>query len=156
MFESYKSAHVIAKALLTKDGTKNNHIKFLAHILAFFALIGLAINKVKNYIIINRYKKKELIEKYEGIALADKSYGPRNESKYFVKEFIDFDDLKYVLGEVNDHEADLTKEGFNFLEEYYGINNLAEELYKGDWYQQEYNSTQKILEWFEHLRNKAD
>ncbi len=69
--------------------------------------------------------KKEVVNKYKskkvGITGSKIAGG-----HYLVEDFLDEDILLGFILDLVDHETDLTKDGFNFLKEYYGLENLAE------------------------------
>jgi len=69
-------------------------------------------------------EKKEIIKKYK-----DKTLGRANgeDSLYFyVEDFTDPEEAYLIFWQIWGHESDLTKEGFDFLKEYYGLEELAE------------------------------
>ncbi len=49
---------------------------------------------------------------------------------YYVKDFLDQEMLMYFICELVSHDTDLTKLGYQFLEEYYGLENLANTIDK--------------------------
>ncbi|MFA4814788.1 MAG: hypothetical protein WC924_04890 [Candidatus Gracilibacteria bacterium] len=75
-------------------------------------------------------RPKEIRIKYEDKILGQRAYGEAK--KFYVEDFLDKDILFNFIYEVESHEADLTEEGFSFLSDYYGIENLAKELYSKD------------------------
>lgn len=74
-------------------------------------------------------KSKTSIEKYRNKILARSNYSTAKPYDY-VKDFIDEENLLYILYEVNCTEATLTSEGLDFLKEYYGLEYVAELIKK--------------------------
>lgn len=67
--------------------------------------------------------KEEIIEKFKDKKLG--IIGFKEDSGFYLEDFLDRELLMDFIMEMIDHQTDLTKEGYNFLEEYYGIDNLA-------------------------------
>ncbi|MBI5793630.1 hypothetical protein HZA87_00890 [Candidatus Uhrbacteria bacterium] len=73
-------------------------------------------------------QNNKILEKYSNLILGDR-YDSKN---FFVDDFTDFEKLQSFIGKVESAEANFTKRGLEFLEEYYGIENLARMLYEDD------------------------
>lgn len=91
----------------------------------------------------------EVREKYKQIPLIYPAYVSRKKDYYSVEDFSSFGWLSHYLAEVNDREADLTKEGIRFFKEVYGFERIAKMLYDDGWYAEEFRSPQEILEWWQ-------
>ena len=72
--------------------------------------------------------KNEILNKYTNLVLGQISYGENR--VYTALELSNLEEAYLILGEVWSHEGNLTKNGFKFLEEYYGLNELADFLSK--------------------------
>lgn len=100
----------------------------------------------------NHKTQKQIIDKYAGRILAYTLYA-QGPGAYYIKDFINIDYLKYpVLGEISDHESDITSDGYNFLQEYYGFSKLASILHYMDWYSEEYNTAGDILTFLKNMQ----
>ena len=69
-----------------------------------------------------------IFDKYKNVILGRYSAGKIID--YFFDDFINIDTLTDFIGVVESSEADFTKKGLEFLEEYYGMENVARTLYK--------------------------
>lgn len=94
-------------------------------------------------------------EKYKQEALIVPNYDSRKKEYYSIDDLDSFDSIRYFLGEVNDHEADLTEQGINFFREAFGLENLAKMLYKNGWYSDEFKNSSEILEWLKWWEQEA-
>lgn len=97
------------------------------------------------------YTSQELKDKYKNqklIALAYKS----SKEFYTVDDLSNFEELRFGLGEVNDHDAYITKTGFEFFKEV-GISKISELLFSNQWYSDEFNSPEEIVEWFKSFND---
>lgn len=68
--------------------------------------------------------KKSIIKKFKNKILAHTCYKAAKQYNY-VDDFIDKDKLLYILYEIDCTETVLTKDGVNFLKEYYGLEHVA-------------------------------
>lgn len=95
---------------------------------------------------------KEIKQKYNQKPLIVPCYASRRQEFYSIDDLKEFYDLRYYLGEANDHEAYITEDGIEFIKEAFGMENLANLLYEEGWYKEEYESPEQILEflkWWE-------
>lgn len=70
-------------------------------------------------------KNKQIIEKYIGLVFGSGSAGS-NLGRCEVQHFLDLPILMRFLTELDDGEAMITKEGYDFLVEYYSLEKLSE------------------------------
>jgi hypothetical protein len=68
--------------------------------------------------------KKDLVKKYQNSKLAKTVYDKN--IFYEVENFLDTNELLYILYEVWESDAYLTPKGISFLEEYYGFNKIVD------------------------------
>ena len=99
----------------------------------------------------HRKQLAEVIQKYGNKPLVIRGYGT-DVQRYDASYLYDFSNLRYVLGEMHDHESDITSLGIEFLQETYGLEHLADILFKGDWYSAEFKSAKEIQVWLESLK----
>ncbi|MDP2690790.1 MAG: hypothetical protein Q8O95_00045 [bacterium] len=99
---------------------------------------------------------RSILSQFKGIPLAVKSYGPVEKNKYLIDDFLNFNRLSFILGEINDGETTLTRNGMVFLEQYYDLPNLAEKLFANKWYAEEYENAEAILKWLIWWKNAED
>lgn len=67
---------------------------------------------------------QEIINKYQG-----KLMGSRNSEikpNYYVEDFINAEELIEFIVSTYDHESSFTKTGFEFIENYYGLERVLE------------------------------
>lgn len=95
---------------------------------------------------------KETIEKYNGKKLGKAAY--KNGTIYGVLELASIDDAYLILREIWNHEGYLTKDGFNFLKEYYGLEYMAQLLSDMGGFD-ESKDKQSILEWLIELKTET-
>lgn len=69
--------------------------------------------------------KEKIIKKYSGQVLGYKNYKDRS---YNIDDFLDEAILMDLFDEIASCESSITKSGFSFLEEYYGIDLLTKML----------------------------
>lgn len=93
------------------------------------------------------YLTSKIRNKYKTKALIIPIYASAKKPHYSIEDLEEFDKLQFYLGEVNDHEADITETGIHFLEDTFGLRKLAELLYANQWYLDEYHSPEAINEW---------
>lgn len=65
-----------------------------------------------------------ILDKYHGQLLGTRSSNLK--SDYYTKDFIDQSQLIDFIVSTHDHEAVFTKKGFEFIEEYYGLDKVIE------------------------------
>ena len=91
--------------------------------------------------------KDGLYKKYKGKKLGYWESG--NKFDYYIDDFINKERLFNFFDKMNEHEMSLTKSGFNFLSEYYIIDELASEYMEAR-KAEDPNITQKtVKEWLE-------
>lgn len=93
--------------------------------------------------------KEQIIKDYESLELG-RGHTKLNLGPYFADDFLDQGKLVKFIEEYQDGEAYLTKEGYRFLLEYYGIEELASILSKLK-PEFPYGDKETVLEWFEHF-----
>lgn len=98
--------------------------------------------------------KEKIIEKYKGSVMAIRGFTIKG--NYYVEDLLEdkiFNSL--FFGELESRESDITAQGFNFLQEYYGFDKLAEMLYKDD---PDFpkDSVEGNIAWLYSLRGSAD
>ena len=93
-----------------------------------------------------------LEEKYANKILGVRNY-KHEQSEFFVKDFTDLDLLEPILNEMFTGESDISPAGKRFLEEYYGIGNLAELLFRRENIKEMGWSFPSIQEIEEHINN---
>lgn len=71
--------------------------------------------------------KNIIFNKYRGKLLG---VGTRSDDNYFLDDFLKADFLVQFIVNTYDHETTFTKDGFDFLEEYYGLDNIIEMVLK--------------------------
>lgn len=91
----------------------------------------------------------EVRKRYKQMPLIIPAYVSRKKDYYSIEDFRSFGWLRYYLSEVNDCEADFTKEGIEFFKEIYGFERLAKILYNNEWYAEEFKASREILEWLQ-------
>lgn len=96
--------------------------------------------------------KQDILKKYSQKDLGAINYGDNRE--YTTEELSDFNKLKYILAEVYDLESHLTADGLSFLKEYYGIENLSQELEKKDGVAGSLLDYESILGWFKTMEKE--
>lgn len=90
--------------------------------------------------------KQELRNKYKGKALIIPNY-TANKKFYSIEDFSDTEEAIAYLAEINDHEADFTEDGILLFKDMFGLENLADILFKKRWYEDEYKSANEIHDW---------
>lgn len=96
--------------------------------------------------------KKTIIEKFSKIILGQASY--KNNVQYKISELSNIDEAYLIMWEIWNHEGFLTKAGYNFIEEYYGLENFSEQLSnKGGF--DESKDKKSILEWLVGIKNET-
>lgn len=100
------------------------------------------------------YLTEKIREKFHGKSLIVPAYVSAKKPFYSVEDLERFDDIEYLLGEVNDHEADITEMGIQFFGEVFGLEKLAKLLYDSHWYADEYNSPEAIYDWLKWWDSK--
>lgn len=98
----------------------------------------------------------EIVRKYKGRTLIQPNYKSHKKNGYCVEDINGLDDLRYFLGEVNDHEADLTKIGIDFLKEVFGLKELADLLYQNHWYPEELENSEAIYTWLKWWESEVE
>lgn len=87
------------------------------------------------------------IDKHKNDIFAIENYGKNK--KIFIKDVLDKDKLLEVLYEIDCQEMSLSKEGLDFLSEYYGLdvvsNMILEEIKKGVDFK--YSREEQITAW---------
>ena len=68
--------------------------------------------------------KEKILSKYKDKTLAVESFGDNR--KKFVSDFANIDGVLYELQQLNTHELSLTDDGLRFLDEYYGLDKVAD------------------------------
>ena len=71
--------------------------------------------------------REEIVKKYNNTILGFNS-SIAYPKRYFVEEFLNKKQLVRFLSDLVDHETTITKSGFKFLEEYYGIDYIVDLL----------------------------
>ncbi len=89
--------------------------------------------------------KSKIEEKYKGKVLAFTLY-QSGSGPFYVKDFIDFDKLAYILDEIHTGESDITRDGIYFLKEYYSFDDLAKKLSDDNWYGYSIEEAKEFLE----------
>lgn len=75
-------------------------------------------------------KKEEIIKNFDGKVLGVCNY--KKDGQSYVDDFLDHNKLLDFLYELESGESTLTKTGFNFLEQYYSLDDIAEMLLSKD------------------------
>lgn len=97
----------------------------------------------------------KLKSRYLGKPIIVPVYQSRKKEYYSIDDIKDFAQLKYFLGEVNNHEAYITTSGISFLKDVFGFEKLAIELHKDQWFSDEFSDTKSILDWLESWEKEA-
>lgn len=97
---------------------------------------------------------EELLEKYKSITIIFPVY-KSEQKEYTINDFKELYDVKYYLGEVSDGEACFTPSGISFLDDHFGLNNLAELLYKEGWRDYQFTSKDQIFEWLKSWEEES-
>lgn len=93
------------------------------------------------------YLSSQISKVYAGKPLIVPVYASAKKKFYSFEDMQEFDDLRAYLGEVVDHEADITPDGINFLRDTFGFKKLGELLYINGWYPDEFKSSEAIYDW---------
>lgn len=96
--------------------------------------------------------KDKTLEKYSKKILGRASY--KNGGDYKISEFSDINEAYLIMWEVWNHEGILTKDGIEFLNSYYGLENLAELFSKKGGFD-EAKDRESILEWLKGIENEV-
>lgn len=94
-----------------------------------------------------------LNEKYQNKKLIIPDYYSPEKEFYSYNDLVDYDSFKHCLGELVSHEASITKDGVEFIKDYYGFDALSESLYKGGWFEQEFRTAKEIYDWLVWLED---
>lgn len=96
----------------------------------------------------------KIIDKYSNKEIGRSAYA--GGLTYTVDQLINPEQLHSILWELFEHEGHLTEDGFAFLEEYYGLENLASLLKKMKGFDENYKDEKSILDWLksEQLESK--
>ena len=73
---------------------------------------------------------KDLIKKYEGKVLGIEAAANALKPQYYIKDFLNEDSFVGFILDLPDHDSDLTKYGYQFLLEYYGLEKVAQMIEK--------------------------
>lgn len=97
----------------------------------------------------------EVVKRYSNVPLIVPVYKSKTHEYYSIIDLSDFDFLMYCLEEVADGESYITEVGYNFLKEVFGIEVLAELLYKEGWYRHQLKSKEQIFEWLKSWEEES-
>jgi hypothetical protein len=139
-----KTRWAIAKGLLLQDAVRRSDDQFRKRASLFFIIIafcGSLFFEASRWMRIRHWRRKfrfsklsvvqkKTIEEFRGKVLGQQNY--KVDSKYYAEDFSSSDKFHYVIGELESREAELTIDGFEFLEKFYGLENLARILYDID------------------------
>lgn len=94
----------------------------------------------------------KIFERYKSTVLARRY----NSHELYPEDLTDKGDFIYLLYEMLSHEADLTLEGVNFVEDYWGLENAAKmileyEEWDGDFHKS-FKSAKEIVDWINHFK----
>lgn len=89
-------------------------------------------------------KKEEAIQNFEGKILGVCNY--KKDDQSYVNDFVDKQKLLDFIWELESGESTLTKIGYTFLEEYYGLNELAKMILQDNPNFPE-KTEKEVLEW---------
>lgn len=90
---------------------------------------------------------QQLLDKYKERPIIVPEYYSVKNKFYTIQEIKTIEGLLYCLGEVNDHESRITKEGICFFKSL-GFKKMANLLFEEQWRQFEYQNSKEIEEWF--------
>ena len=96
----------------------------------------------------------EIINKYKDKPLIIPEYASRKKEYYLADDFNDFKWLMNYIGEVNSHEAYITRAGIEFFKEAFGFEELAKLLYNNHWFEEEFKTPSEIVEWLKWWENE--
>lgn len=91
------------------------------------------------------FQTKEIAEKYKDKLLGVCNY-KKDDGDFFVGDFQDIKTLVSFLYELETGECSLTKSGYNFLVEYYGLDGVASILLSED-SEYPYDNRGDTIEW---------
>ncbi len=97
--------------------------------------------------------KEKIVEKYR-----DKVIGVRyNSDKLYIDYVIDKKSLISFLYEILSHEVDISNDGVEFLDQYWGLYNVANlildyEEWDGDFHKN-FDGSEEIIEWIKNFKN---
>lgn len=89
-------------------------------------------------------KEQDIVKKYENKLLGTCDY--KKDGNFYLQNFQDKKQLVDFLYGLEEHENSLTKSGFRFLQEYYGLDAIAEMLLKEN-PKYPYDNKKEIIEW---------
>lgn len=96
--------------------------------------------------------KQRILDKFQDKVIGDKY----NSTKLYVTDVSTEDDLISVLYDTLSHEIDLNEAGVNFLEEYWGLENIANLLLDNEEWDGDFHVAFKdangIEDWLSHFR----
>jgi hypothetical protein len=95
----------------------------------------------------SNYITEHIKKKYKNKALIIPTYASAKKEYYSIDDLVEFEQVKFYLGEVRDHEADITPLGIDFFKEVYSLEKLANLLYENQWYSDEFDNPTLILDW---------
>ena len=95
---------------------------------------------------------KEILKKYNEKVLGHSFY--KDGASYKASELSSLNEAYLIMWEVWNHEGALSKDGVDFLREYYGLENLAELFSKKGGFD-ESKKKESILEWLNGLENET-
>jgi hypothetical protein len=93
--------------------------------------------------------KLKVISKYANKNLGKAAY--KNGPTYEVAKLSDINEAYSIMWEIWTHEGYLTKEGLSFLDEYYGLKNLAEYFSKKGGFDEAKDAV-SVLDWLKGLK----
>lgn len=95
----------------------------------------------------------KIINQYKGKVLAVENFGSNR--KKFAEDFSEQDSLLYELQQLNSHELSLTDEGVQFLDDFYGLEAIAELILerRKNGISYKYDNKKDIVEWIKSKGN---
>ena len=95
---------------------------------------------------------KKIINKYKDKLLGICNYkSDEEDGNFYVDEFTNRMELINFLHELKSHENTLTRAGYAFLEEYYGLNKVAKMLLEEN-LEYPYDNKEDTIKWLESTK----
>ncbi len=95
--------------------------------------------------------KSEIIEKYSNLDLGGASYSGPGAGPYLARQLADPEEARLIMWEIFGHEGSLTKQGYLFLKEYYGLDSFAVLMAEWGGFDDGYKTNTEILDWLNSL-----
>lgn len=89
--------------------------------------------RFRKYLVFLRKKRHpKIVQKYAGKLLGQRDWASPVKIEFYLEDFLDKRVLFDFISEIESYEADFTIDGYHFISDYYGVRNLAKELFRKD------------------------